>query len=507
MEKRSQFGSRAGFIFAAIGSAIGLGNIWRFPAVAYENGGGAFFIPYLIALLTTGLGFLILEFALGTKYRGSSPLTLARINRKFEPLGWLHVFITFIITTYYAVIIAYSLRYLVSSFTVAWGDDPEGYFFKDILQMSDASPVFGNIVPGVLIPLLLVWAVAFFIAFRGVKKGIESFNKIMIPVLVVLFGIIVIRAITLDGATAGLNALFTPDWSAISHGKVWIAAYGQIFFSLSIGFGIMITYASYLPKKTELTNSALITGFANSSFEMLAGIGVFAALGFMATQLNVPVNEVSASGMGLAFVVFPKILSTMPGSEFFGILFFSSLAVAGLTSLISLLEVSVAAVSDKFQLSRNKAITLIGIPSVLISIVYTTQNGINILDVVDYFNNNFAIIFAALTEIILVLFIGKKTKEVMKHTNAVSHLKIGTGWMLSLKYLTPVLLTYMFLDNTIKTIMNGYGGFETSFVITFGWLSLAFYVIGAFLVSTLKWNKRVPINSVDEDDEQEELSV
>lgn len=301
MDNRPQWGTRAGFIMAAVGSAVGLGNIWRFPAVAYENGGGAFFLPYLFAILTAGIPLLVLEFTLGHKYRGSAPLTFARLNKKSEWIGWWQVAISFVISTYYAVIIAWAMSFAYFSFGQKWGNDPGAFLFGDYLKLAEAPGQVGSIVPSVFIPLVLVWVIALGVLFKGVKKGIEAANKIFIPALVILFLVIVVRAVTLDGAAQGLDAFFKPNWSLIAEPKVWVAAYGQIFFSLSIGFAIMVTYSSYLPKKTDLTNNAFITAFANSGFELLAGIGVFAALGFMAQQQGVAVSEVVAGGSRVSF--------------------------------------------------------------------------------------------------------------------------------------------------------------------------------------------------------------
>ncbi len=191
----------------------------------------------------------------------------------------------------------------------------------------------GSIVPGVFFPLLIIWIIALGVLFRGVKKGIEVANKIFIPALVILFLIIVVRAITLPGAVDGINAFFKPNWNQILNGKVWVAAYGQIFFSLSIAFAIMITYASYLPKKSDITNNAFITGLANSSFELLAGIGVFAALGFKAMQQGVADDKVVSKGVILAFAVFPQIINELPAlNSLFGVLFFVCLIFAGMSS-------------------------------------------------------------------------------------------------------------------------------------------------------------------------------
>src|SRR5699024_8449163 len=218
----------------------------------------------------------------------------------------------------------------------------------------------GKFVLPILLMIIAVWVITTVVLAADVNKGIGKLTTIFVPLLIVLFLLMVVRALFLDGALDGLNAFFTPDWGALTDSGVWIAAYGQIFFSLSIGFGIMTTYASYLKPRTNLTNTGMVTAFANSSFELLAGIGVFAALGFMAHQTQTNGSEVVSGGIGLAFVAFPTIINEMPFGEVFGILFFVSLFIAGLTSLISLMEVVVSAVKDKFNLERKTAAIIIG---------------------------------------------------------------------------------------------------------------------------------------------------
>ncbi|CAM4039839.1 transporter [Bacillus manliponensis] len=507
METRQQWGTRAGFILAAVGSAVGLGNIWRFPYTAYENGGGAFYLPYLFALLTTGISLLAFEFALGHRHRGSAPLTFFRIDRRAEFIGWWQMGITFIISTYYAVIIAWSMSYTYFSITGAWGEDTESFLLKEYLQVADKPGQFGGLVPEVLLPLALVWIIVLGVAFKGVKKGIEMVNRIFIPLLVLMFLIIVIRAITLDGALQGLDAFFKPDWSRIFDGKVWLAAYGQIFFSLSLAFGIMITYSSYLPKNSDTTNNAFITGFANSGFELLAGIGVFAALGFMANNMGVPVNEVATAGVGLAFIVFPQIINELPFSSFFGVLFFLSLTVAGITSLISLAEVCFAAVSEKFNVSRNKGIAIMGTLLVLVSLVFATRGGLMFLDVVDYFANNFGLIVIALVEIVVVGLMLRKLKVYQEHANFASDIKLGTFWKVSLLVVTPLVLGYMLIDGFIQNIKENYGGYPTEFVVTYGWILVAVSFVIAIIISLKKWDKRIEEESAKLEKEWKERGV
>ncbi|WML38017.1 sodium-dependent transporter [Neobacillus sp. OS1-2] len=489
MENRQQWGSRYGFIMAAVGSAVGLGNIWRFPAVAYENGGGAFFLPYLFALLTAGIPILIMEFTIGHKYRGSAPLSLFRINKKAEWLGWWQVLISFVICTYYAVIVAWAIKYTIFSFGTQWGSDPGKFLFGKVLKLSDKPGEIGSLVPGVVIPLLFVWAVTLFVLYRGVSKGIEKLNKIFLPTLVVMFMIIVVRAVTLDGATEGLNAFFKPNWDMIFNGKVWIAAYGQIFFSLSIGFAIMLTYSSYLPKKSDISNNAFITAFANSGFELLAGIGVFAALGFMAKQQGVPIDEVVSSGIGLAFVVFPSIINEFPGMNgLFGVLFFLSLVFAGMTSLISIVETFVAGVQEKFNVSRTKAVLTGGLVATVISLLFATNGGLYLLDVVDYFINNFGVVLAGLVEVLLIAWFFKELNGLQSHTNEVSDIRIGSWWKVCISFVTPLVLGYMMFDNIRQNVKQNYESYPTSLILYAGLFVVAATIVIAILLSIKGWN-------------------
>ncbi|GAB7388805.1 sodium-dependent transporter [Bacillaceae bacterium] len=489
---RETWGSRAGFIFAAVGSAVGLGNIWRFPAVAYENGGGAFFIPYLFALLTAGIPLLILEFTLGHKYRGSAPLTFYRMNPKTEWIGWWQLAICFVIATYYPVIIAWALSYSLFSFGQQWGADTESFLFEDYLRLAEAPGQIGSIVPSVFIPLLIVWLVTLAVLWKGVKRGIEVANRISIPVLVMMFLILVVRAMTLEGAAEGLNTFFKPNWDAILDGKVWVAAYGQIFFSLSVAFAIMITYSSYLPQKSDINNNAFITGFGNSSFELLAGIGVFSALGFMAQTQGVPVEEVVQSGVGLAFIVFPQIINTFPAMNgLFGFLFFACLVLAGFTSLISIVEPFIAGIQEKFKVSRSKAILWGGGLAAVVSILFSTRGGLYFLDAVDYFINNFGITFAGLVETIVIAWFLRNLTQLQKHANDISDLRTGAWWKFCLGVITPIVLGYMMLDNLRKNLAENYGEYPDVFLLYSGWLVAIGVIVVGILFSMKKWDREM----------------
>lgn len=505
MEERSQWGTRAGFILAAIGSAVGLGNIWRFPAEAYANGGGAFFIPYLFALLTAGIPILIMEFTMGHKYRGSAPLTYRRMNKKVEGIGWWAVLVAFVIATYYSVIVAWAISYSVFSFNLSWGDDTEGFLNNEYLELVDVPGQIGGLVPSVFIPLIIVWLIVLGVLFRGVKKGIEVANRIMIPTLVVVFIIIVLRAVTLDGAIEGLNAFFEPDFGEILNPSVWVAAYGQIFFSMSIAFAIMITYSSYLPKKSDITNNAFITGFSNSAFELLAGIGVFSVLGFMAAQQGVAIDEVVAGGVGLAFAVFPAIINEFPAfNELFGVLFFISLVLAGLTSLISICETFISGLQDKFNITRGQSVLIGGGLAAVVSLVYATQGGMYFLDAADYFINQFGVAALGLVEVVLVAWILRKIGVFKKHADEISDIKLGSWWVISIGLITPIVLGYMMIDllrlnltRSFDTDTGNYEGYSDMF-INLGWtIAIGALVIG-IIIGLTKWKTKPEEGEYDE---------
>jgi len=486
---REQWSGQVGFILAAIGSAVGLGNIWRFPGVAYESGGGAFLIPYLVALLTAGIPILWLDYAIGHRFRGAAPTAFRRLSRPAESLGWFQVMISFIIATYYAAILAWALAYMWFSVDLAWGDDPAGFLFGEFLKASDEVTVGFDFVPGILAPLVIVWGLALAIIAFGVKRGLERANLIMIPLLVVMFGSLVVRAITLEGAADGLTAFFTPNWEALGDPQVWIAAYSQIFFSLSIAFGIMITYSSYLRRKANLTTTGLVVGFANSSFELLAGIGVFATLGFMASQAGVPLAELgSIKGIGLAFVAFPQILSTMPGGPVFGVLFFGSLALAGMTSLISILQVVSAAFQEKLGLTVRQAAVFIGGLAALISILlFSTTTAVPLLDTVDDYVNNVGIVLSAVVMCLLVGLVLRRLTELQGHLNARVGVTVGAWWKVLVAAVVPVVLGYMLISHAVDLITEGYGDYPTWFLTAFGWGSIALSVLAAVVFVVVPW--------------------
>lgn len=491
---RELWTGQVGFILSAIGSAVGLGNIWRFPGVAYENGGGAFLIPYLIALITAGIPILFLDYAIGHRFRGSAPTAFRRLGghgkRWLEGLGWFQVAICFVIALYYTAVIAWALSYFIFSFDLRWGDNPAAFLTGDYLQVSEPglSLVF---VPGVLIPLVIVWLAALVVLAGGVARGVQRVNVIFLPLLVVAFLILVVRALFLDGAADGLNALFTPNWEALGDPNVWIAAYSQIFFSLSIAFGIMITYASYRKRRANLTTPGLVVAFANSSFEILAGIGVFATLGFFAFQQGVAVDELEGlTGVGLSFITFPAIVSQMPGGPIFGVLFFGSLTMAGFTSLLSVLQVVSAGFQEKFGLTPRSAALRVGaVATVLSVLLFSTTTGLLALDTVDNWANNIGIVASAVISTVLVFWVLRRGEELRFHLNAISTFRVGRVWMLLAGVLAPVVLGYMLVSRIVALIVEGYEGYPEWYLLALGWGTILVIILGAVVLGALPWKQ------------------
>ena len=485
---RATWTGRSMFLFAAIGSAIGLGNIWRFPYIAYDNGGGAFLLPYVVALITAGVPVLVLDYVLGHRFRGSAPLVWRRISARTEAIGWVQTIITYIIAVYYAVILAWSTIYTWFSLKLAWGEDPEAFFVGDFLHADNESINSTTVVWPIAITLAVIWVLIVAVMALGIRKGTGMLSSVFVPTLIVLFLILVGRSLFLPGAGEGLEAFFTPRWSALADPTVWMAAYGQIFYSLAIAFGIMMTQASYLKRRSNLSGLGTVVGLSNSGFEVLAGIGVFATLGFMASTSGVAVDEVATSGIGLAFIAFPTIINQMPGGPLFGVLFFGSLFIAGFTSLVTIVEVVVSSFQDKFRLERRTASIAVGVACAVPSLVlFPVTTGLGSLDIVDKFVNVLGIVLIAVISTITIGWVLKRTPELRSHVNAVSSLQLGRWWDFSLTVITPLILGITFILEVRLLLIEGSGSYASHKVVIFGWILGLMLYLGAFGLSRIPW--------------------
>jgi neurotransmitter:Na+ symporter, NSS family len=504
MQQRSQWGTNLGFLLAAIGSAVGLGNIWRFPYVAYENGGGAFLIPYFVALFTAGIPILMLEFALGHHKEASAPMAFWHIDPKWEWLGWWAVtFVLFGISLYYIVVIGWCANYALFSLTEAWGDDPNTFFFRDFLGTPSDGQVWsiGGVRGRIVAAVAGIWLINWAIVYGGVQKGIERTLKVMMPVLFFITLAVIIWALFLPGAGVGIRHYVTPDFTRILDLNVWIAAYGQIFFSLSLGFGIMIAYSSYLAREVNIFKNSLIVGFSNSLYEVCAGFGVFSILGYMAATQGQSIREVVTSGIGLAFVAYPQAVSLLPFGRAFGFLFFLLLILAGISSSVSIIEAFTSAILDKFRVSRKKIITTICVLGFLGSLAFTTDVGLLWLDIVDHFLNHYGLITVGIIE---ALIVGWLYRTDLLKAHIVANLGLsGTRhrifnyvilqlWMYCIRFITPVALGVAIVHSLIREFREPYEGYPISgiLILGVGWLLVTH--IFAFGLSGLPWRQQEP---------------
>lgn len=500
---RGTWKSNWGFILAAVGSAVGLGNIWRFSYLCHQNGGAVFLIPYVIALLTTGIPIMILEFAIGHKMRASAPKSFHAMGAEWEWLGWWPVmFVMFGIELYYTVVIAWCLLYALSSgqalfsgggFSWEAAEGTESYFLHDFLGLSGGVFEMGGIQWPILAAAAVIWVAMWLICVRRVDRGVEIACKIFIPILLLLTAVLVVWGLTLEGAGAGIKQYMRvqpEDWAKLGEVKVWRDAFGQIFFSLSIGFGIMIAYASYLPKKTDLVKSAMITAFGNCGFSVFAGFAVYAVLGYMAVTKGVPVNDVAASGPGLCFIVYPEAISLLPaGNALFGLLFFSSLVLAGLTSAISILEAFASAGIDKFGWSRFKSVTVICFIGAAGSLLFTFQSGLFWLDIVDHFLNQYGLIVVGLLECLVVVWYYRIDKLHFHLTDASEGgypFIWDVFWEWTVKYVAPLVLAVILAWSAAEDLTTPYEGYDKKALILLGlgWVAGTFLIAGFFSTYT-----------------------
>lgn len=454
-DEKSVWDSNISFILAMIGSAVGLGNIWRFPNVLYSNGGGSFMIPYLISLFFLGISFVLVEYAVGFRFKTSLSKVFFTIKPKLEPIAWFIILVVFLITTYYVCVVAWDLIYLCISFVQAWGANPDVYFTTNVLHATDSISGIYTIVPKVFISVFVIWAIAWIIGQKDLNEGIGKVSKILLPVLLIIVLIIVAFSLTLPGASIGYTQIFSPDWSALTDLNVWLAAFGQIVFSLSLGMSIALTYASYLPETSRLTNNALIVAFSNSGFEIFNAIGIFSILGFMTFTSGIPFNELVTEGTGLAFVVFPNVFNLMnPWALVIGPLFFACILFAGITSIMALTEVVSFALSEKFAFSRKKSATLVCVVGFCISTIFATSAGSLLLGIFDAFLNNFALLFGVLLECIIFGWI-YNFDNLVETLNAHSSIKMDPFWKIIIKYILPICIWGLWAQGVYSTILTG----------------------------------------------------
>jgi len=485
-EIRSQWGSKIGFILAASGSAIGLGNVVFFSANAYKYGSGAFYIPYLVALVIVGIPVMIMELGLGTHTGKAFPQSLHHVaKRPGEFIGWWGVLNATVISMYYVAILGWVMGMFIGSLKGLWSTDvvttgafgalnlpnPFGYFFK---MLGSWNPI---------LYVGIVWLLNFLIVHRG-TQSIELATRWMVPLMWVCMLALIVRGVTLPNGEHGAYLLFNPNTRVMFDPEVWKGAFSQMFFTLSLGFGIMTAYASYLPKHSDQVHNAATISFLNCSFEFIAGLAVFSLLFAFSV---VP----KASTLSMMFFVVPQGIANLPHFvQAFGLLFFFLLFIAGLTSSISLVEAFVAALIDKFQWPRRWALGLVVVACMAGSVAFALPHvvdpalasdgtlGLTLLDLFDHWAFSYGLLITGLLECILVgwVFGAKRLGEIINHD---STLGVGWWWQTIIRLIVPAILVALIGWGIWGEISDGlYGnGFTVQGVTWLHWLAFALWVL------------------------------
>lgn len=462
-EKREQWGSSLGFILAAAGGAIGLGNIWKFPYVAGQNGGAAFIIIYLIAVMVIGFPVLIAEILVG-RYGQLNPVgsyrMISRGSKFWVLFGYLGILTGFIILSYYNVVAGWSLGYVFEAMRNVFSQFTNPSIAANHYEKLVNHPVW---IIGFQFLLSLITVL---VVYLGVQRGIEKYSKILMPLFFFILLLLVIWGLILDKERASLIFLFKPDWSVVTPRTV-LDALGQAFFSLSLGMGAMLTYGSYLHHNDNILKGSFFIALLDTLIAILAGIAIFA--GVFAMGLS------PEGGPGLVFKVLPAVFAKMPGGYFFGILFFVLLTIAAVTSAISLLEVIASYFVDEKKLPRHIVVLsagiftfLLGIPSALSFGIWSDKTlfGLNFFGILDFLSANVMLPIGGLAIALLIGWnFGKEEAlaELSKGAGnwvsarisslfslshqAGSKLTIGTFWFYLIKYLAPVIILLVFLNS------------------------------------------------------------
>ena len=437
-KERDQWGSKLGFILAAAGSAVGLGNIWRFPYITGKYGGAAFVLVYLAVVVFIGMSVMLAELTLGRKGKLDSVSTLRKLGGGAWPLvGWMGFVACAILLSFYAVIAGWTFAYMIKSFTGLMAVAAAGGTKAEFLNFI-ADPVY------TMACFLLVMGIVVSIVHKGISGGIEKACKVLMPVLFLILLTLIVRSVTLEGAMKGVEFYLKPDFSKLTSEAI-IAAVGQGFFSLSIGVGIILTYGSYLSDKESLPSVTAHVVILDTVVAILAGFVIFPAV--FAFGMD------PGSGPGLAFITLPCVFSKMPFGAFFSSAFFTLLFFASVTSAISILEVVVTYAVDQLHMTRKKGsyifgfwITLLGIPSALSQgAVEITICGKSFLDAMDFFANNIMMPVGGLAMAIFVSWVWHEGAKQEITNNGTVDFPLYNVWLWSCRIIAPLAIALIFV--------------------------------------------------------------
>ncbi|XP_043924353.1 sodium- and chloride-dependent GABA transporter ine-like [Protopterus annectens] len=489
---RGTWGRRLEFTLACIGYAVGLGNVWRFPYLCYRSGGGAFLIPYLTMLFLCGIPLLFMEFVIGQYTRLGPVHAMARICPLLKGVGIATVVISFLLCTYYNVIITWALYYFFHSFRLplpwqscnnTW-NIPENcssgfsknssylhsasqqFFDLKVLQMTDGIEQMGSIRWELLGLLVLAWILVYLCIFKGVRStGKVVYFTAIFPYVILIA--LLINNVQLPGAADGIRYFLMPQWNKLLDGQVWVNAAAQTFNSIGISFGSMISMASYNKFNNNILRDTLIVAITNSATSIFAGFVIFSAIGYMAYQHNLPVDNIATDGPGLVFVVYPEAFVTMPVAPMWAALFFFMLLCLGLDSQFAMVEVMVTSLMDgcgklllRFLKYKELVVLVVCFAAFLLGIPNITKGGIYVFQLMDHYTAVVSLMFLAFFEVVAVCWlygVRNLTRDVTRMLGKPPNIFFKLCWWV----FSPLLVTIILVSSIIQYTPARYGKFYT----------------------------------------------
>ena len=484
---REKWSSRSAFILAAIGSAVGLGNAWRFPGLAAKYGGGAFLFVYLIAMLVIGIPLLMMEISVARYTRQGAPGSMRALNKKAESIGWIAVSNGIGISIYYAAVFAWVILMFCLSYKfmgLTGNTEAASGLWATTIKTTGTTEGFGTISWPVLACLVGAWVICY-VCIRNGTTTVGKVVKFTVSLPVICLLIMAVRGIMMPHAMSGIAKLFIPDLHALTDSNLWVDAIGQVFYSLSTSMAIMFAYGSFLDDDSNIVIATIIISFSDMFISILAGVVMFTTMAGVGM-----LDKMSASGIATAFIIYPQAIVQISSSPVFNMIFafifYFCLITLAIDSLFSIIEGISTAVSDKFKLSKKKTTLTICIVEGVISLIYVTGAGLAILDIVDYFINSYTLIITGILEMIAAGWFFKTTKILDELNRNTKVFKMPKWWFIpSIKVISPVVLIGLFAWNLYNLIHGGgvYGakdGYSLKANIIFGWC-----VVGLILCSGL----------------------
>ena len=489
---RDKWSSRGTFILAAIGSAVGLGNAWRFPGLAAKHGGGAFLFVYILAMLCIGIPLLMMEIAIGRRTRQGAPGAMRAVNKKGEHVGWIAVSNGIAIAIYYAVVFAWVILMFVLSFKFAGftGDtEAASKLWLSTINTTGTTSGFGTVSWPVLGCLLVAW-ISCYLCIRNGTSSVGKVVKYTVSLPVICLLILAIRGFTLPGAMDGLTKLFVPDWTALGDSTLWVDAIGQVFYSLSVAMAIMFAYGSFVDDRANIAVDCVIIAVSDFVISLLAGIVMFTTMAGVGMLENM-----SASGISTAFIIYPQAIVSLTDVPWinaaFAYVFYFCLITLAIDSLFSIVEGSSTAIADRFGLDKKKTTMILCLIEGVLGLVFVTGAGLACLDIVDNFVNSYTLILTGIFEVIVVGWCFRTSKVLDQINLNTGKFKMPKWWFyFSIKFAAPVILTALFVWNIVSLFIGGgiYGagdGYSLLSNIILGWLIMGLSLISGFIVKAI----------------------